>query len=232
MGLDLVELVLEVEETFSFSIRDEDAVNLDTVGKLYDYILSHRFQGREQGCLTNVVFFKLRRALMSVLGVARSDVRVSSDLNAIIPNHRRQAWADLQNVIGLRLPTLMRPKWVTVTATALGGALVVAAGVFTTARMGFATAIFPILCVAGAISYILCQATKPLVPLFRPAFVTAGGLTKEILQRNYGAISDECLRANAVEVWDILRNLIVEQLGVRPEDVTKEASFVKDLGAD
>ena len=98
--------------------------------------------------------------------------------------------------------------------------------------MGFATAIFPILCVAGAISYILCQATKPLEALFRPAFVTAGGLTKEILQRNYGAISDECLRANAVEVWDILRNLIVEQLGVRPEDVTKEASFVKDLGAD
>ena len=92
MGLDLVELVMEVEETFGFSIRDEDAAKLDTVGKLYDYILANRFEGKEQGCLSNVTFYKLRRALLSVLPIARSDVRLSSDLKKIIPDHRRRIW--------------------------------------------------------------------------------------------------------------------------------------------
>ncbi len=35
MGLDGIELVMEVEETFSFSIRDEDAATFYTVGQLY-----------------------------------------------------------------------------------------------------------------------------------------------------------------------------------------------------
>ena len=95
MGLDLVELVMEVEETFGFSIPDADAATLDTVGKLYDYVMAHRFEGREQGCLTRVVFYKLRRALMSVFGMTRGDVHLSLEMAAIIPNRRRQCWSDL-----------------------------------------------------------------------------------------------------------------------------------------
>lgn len=56
MGLDAIELVMEVEETFGFSIPDEDAASLDTAGRLFDYIMSHRFQGRQQGCLSSVAF--------------------------------------------------------------------------------------------------------------------------------------------------------------------------------
>ena len=34
------------------------------------------------------------------------------------------------------------------------------------------------------------------------------------------------------EIEDKVKKIIVEQLGVNPEEVTKEASFVDDLGAD
>ena len=34
------------------------------------------------------------------------------------------------------------------------------------------------------------------------------------------------------EVWPQLKAIIVEQLGVKPEEVTKEAKFVEDLGVD
>lgn len=37
-SLDVVELIMTLEETFSISISDEDAVKLDTVGKVVDYI--------------------------------------------------------------------------------------------------------------------------------------------------------------------------------------------------
>lgn len=35
-----------------------------------------------------------------------------------------------------------------------------------------------------------------------------------------------------MEVFDKVRDIIVEQLGVNPEEVTLKASFVDDLGAD
>ena len=33
------------------------------------------------------------------------------------------------------------------------------------------------------------------------------------------------------EIWQRLRQIVVDQLGVRPEEVTREAEFVRDLGA-
>ena len=37
-SLDVVELIMTLEETYSISISDEDAVKLDTVGKIVDYL--------------------------------------------------------------------------------------------------------------------------------------------------------------------------------------------------
>jgi hypothetical protein len=38
MGLDIVELVIEVETVFGIQIPNEDAKTLETVGLLYDYV--------------------------------------------------------------------------------------------------------------------------------------------------------------------------------------------------
>jgi acyl carrier protein len=58
--------------------------------------------------------------------------------------------------------------------------------------------------------------------------VTVGHLRNYIIER---------LRARGespveAEVWVKLREIVVEQLGVGPEQVTPEASFVEDLGMD
>ena len=45
MGLDIVELVMTVEETFGIEIPDRDAERLRTVGDLYWYVREHG-QGR------------------------------------------------------------------------------------------------------------------------------------------------------------------------------------------
>lgn len=76
-GSDSVDLLNEVEDTFGFSIPDRDCAVLDTVGRLYDYILQHRFKGTSAGCVSNFAFYKLRRALMTVFGISRNGVQVS-----------------------------------------------------------------------------------------------------------------------------------------------------------
>lgn len=229
MGLDGVELVMEVEETFGFSIPDEDAEVLDTVGKLYDYILAHRLQGREQGCLSSVAFYKVRRALMSVCGIARRDVQLSLDLSTVIPRRRRRVWSDLQTTLELRLPELKRPVWAKAFAVAAACGLTAATAVLLAGRWGIGGAIFSVF-VIMPIGIAFEWITRPLAVELRPEFSTVGCLAKAILQKNYGVISDEYNRVNADEVWNTLRTMIADQLGVRPEEVTKEANFVKDLG--
>ncbi len=106
MGLDSVELVLKVEDTLRIRLRDEDAEKIRAVGELFDCIMSH-LEGHEQGCLSSFAFYRLRRTLMSVRGLARNDIRLSSEVAKFFPEQqRRAAWSDLQAALGLRLPEL------------------------------------------------------------------------------------------------------------------------------
>lgn len=229
MGLDSVELVMAVEDAFGFSIPDADAAALDTVGKLYDYIMTHRFQDASEACLSGVVFYGLRRAIMSVLHVPREQVRVASELATLIPRRRRKAWRELEQATLWRLPELKRPTAVVLLAILATIGLTPAAVICLPSAMHLAPVLAMMLAVvAGVVSWV----TKPFATEFRPEFATMGNLTKAVLARNYGTVSDKFRSANANEVWESLRSIIVEQLGVRPGDVTKEANFVKDLGVD
>jgi acyl carrier protein len=40
------------------------------------------------------------------------------------------------------------------------------------------------------------------------------------------------VKANANQIEERVKKIVIEQLGIKPEEVTKGASFVDDLGAD
>jgi hypothetical protein len=61
MGLDGVEIIMEVEEVFGISISDEDAAELFTPGDLVDYISSQVPTRTAEECLTQQLFHRLRR---------------------------------------------------------------------------------------------------------------------------------------------------------------------------
>lgn len=46
------------------------------------------------------------------------------------------------------------------------------------------------------------------------------------------ALSHKGEQADEAQVWSRVREIIVEQLGVRPEEVTPTAHFIRDLGMD
>jgi acyl carrier protein len=231
MGLDSVELVLKVEDVFGLSIPDQDAAGLDTVGKLYDYVLTHRFQGKREACLSTVTFCKLRSGMMSALQIPRTSVRVSTELSTLIPDRRRRMWRSLQEATGLHLPELKRPFWVTLLGTVATIGLTIVAlrllglGLSIRTVMVAIFSPFPI----GLIFYWL---TTPLAFRFRPDCATVDQLAKATLAQNFAAVSDACDRSNAEELWDSLRHIIAEELGVRANDLKRETNFVKDLGVD
>jgi len=51
-------------------------------------------------------------------------------------------------------------------------------------------------------------------------------IVRTLQQRSAPAAVDEA------DIWRRLTDIIVEQLGVRPEQVTLSAHFIRDLGAD
>jgi hypothetical protein len=231
--LDLYELMLEVEDAFGFSIPAEDAAELSTMGKLHDYVLAHRFRGKQDTCLTSMTFYRLRKALMSVLQIPRDAVRVSTELWAIIPRHRRRTWRAIERTMGFRLPFLRRPLWfvrlAALAAIALGVAAPLLAGL-----KPFRGGVLSAIVVTGVfVSVFFCRLTECFATEFPPDILTVGQLAKGILARNYRPIVAESKKsATDAEVWEILQHIVGEQLGVRAGQLTKDTDVVKDFKLD
>ena len=106
MGLDSVELLMDVEERFGIRIPDEEAAQMRTVAELYACILRRR---------------------------VRLDSPVSEILGDTTP---WQTWRSMQKELDFRLPQLCAPSWLSfaygtifVAAAVLGGWLLRASGV-------------------------------------------------------------------------------------------------------
>ena len=155
MGLDLVELVMEVEEAFDIELPDDRVSQMLTVGDLYDYIVeSKRDTVSSRKCLSAATFYMIRRAVAAETGVAPRQIQPRTSVHETLPvTGRRALWARLQKRLGLTLPTLCRPSWlvgistVLVAATALavlllaiqkwGSSLAVWIGILTVVTAGF-----------------------------------------------------------------------------------------------
>jgi hypothetical protein len=113
MGLDSVEIVMELEDEFGISIPDEDAEHLVTVGGIVDY-LAKRVTGGVPAkvCRSHQVFGHMRRAMMQVYGVPRDRVRLDHSLHSLVNDaaRLRAGWGDVMSAARLTLPRLQSPR--------------------------------------------------------------------------------------------------------------------------
>jgi acyl carrier protein len=234
MGLDTVELVIEVEEMFGIAIPDADAESIATVGALHRYIVaklgldaSPRPGSR---CPSQAAFHRLRRALVEGLGVERSRVRPASPMETLIAARRRKAaWAHLERALGFPLPRLVRPAGLVNGLTVWVMVAVLAIAIFeSSVRVPVEGVAVSILGLGIALTALAAWLTVPFATAKPPACATVRDAVGVALFRDPSAIRDDI---GPDAVWTVLRTIIVEQLGVRPEDLVEDASFVDDLGA-
>lgn len=83
MGLDSVELVMDVEETFDIEISDREASNIETVGQFYDFILA-KLAAAQRNMDKQEVWETLRKCIVKIGGMAPEKVvpeaRIIKDL--------------------------------------------------------------------------------------------------------------------------------------------------------
>ena len=238
MGLDLVELAMEVEDAFGISIPNEDAEKIITVGQLYHFVVANLPAQETKRCLSAAAFYRFRLALTDQFGADRKAVRPSTLLASLVPEReRRREWDLLGRRVDWRLPTLVRPAWMSVS---LGGILLgwAAATIAVWDRtFGFSASAFPLViaavfCGAVPIALSVLRLTTPFATRFSRECLTVRGTVQAALVLNFRKVSLQESGWNRREVWTNLRAIIVKQLGVRPEQVVESAEFVKDFGAD
>ena len=239
MGLDTVELVMEMEETFGIVIDDLDAEKIGTVGQAYRYILNKLKLRQSVPCPSAALFYRLRRGLMAASGADRRSIRPASRIGDLLPSQgRRATWRGLAEESGLSLTRLELAPGQSRLAMGLGlatGAAVFAAGAalegLSAANLAPAVAVTSLSIALGwAAAY---QFLTPFASTIPRGCETVRGAVLATLGRHYLPSSEAAATTwHPDEVWATLQELIAVQCGVVQDQVTEEKHFVYDFGMD
>lgn len=233
MGLDTVELVMEIEEAFDISIPDDHASKMLTVGDVYEFILEKTADSalKSSTCLSAAAFFALRRHV-SALGLSPSEIRPKTQLDCVIPLiGRRTYWQNLSSRMDLRFPRLGRPSWLALLNCMLV-AIVVFASFLGFAQQNVVAGFFAAGVLDVISSVLLIFLTKPLAIYPVSTCSTVRDLVTNLVATNYNTLATRYSTRNPSDVWNALQLIVAEQLGVDRSAVVPHARFVQDLGAD
>ena len=106
MGLDSVELVLAVEETFGVSIPDGEAATLVTPGLLIKHVqMAVASKPKSKPCLSQRAFHRVRMHLCEVTNTPRREIGLDTRIKHIFPKKTRkekwQAFRTASNMMSL-----------------------------------------------------------------------------------------------------------------------------------
>lgn len=232
MGIDTLELIMNVEDAFDIKIHDDDAQRLATVGELYDYVVERTALALPGTCLTASTFYALQD------GMRKCDVTKrfgpSTKLSDVIPpTGRRRFWHRLGNSTQLRLPKLVRPGWLVSTNAVLiiGASASIAYIVMGIEDIEVLSPLIGIICLF-VFGYVTTFITEPLATQIDTSFDSFRGLSEQVLALNRAKLKKEHGAMGRGDIWVLLREIIVDCLGVDHDEIERNANFVKDLGCE
>jgi len=105
MGLDGVMIVMSVEDTFGIKITDLEASKLRTPDQLSAFVAERVQALPDEHCITQQVYYGLRRAFRTAIPALAADVRLESRLDWFLHRDQwQQVWAAVRTAAGI-------PEW-------------------------------------------------------------------------------------------------------------------------
>lgn len=228
IGEDTSDLLGAIQDGFGITLSTDDFVEATTVGKLAECISKKIELPVADRCLSAVVFYRMRRALVGILGVPHSGVAPTSQLRQFLPWHnRRRIWREIQTRSQLVLPDLRWPLWLVglclVTAIALGTIwpplLHISSGEFYLPDV-LSTFLFFVL---------LLHLLRPYARSLPRSCKTVGDLAILTLARNYAKIAAQCGASSQRELLTSLRHLIAAATASDIGRIRAKTRFPEDL---
>ena len=224
MGLDFVELIVEIEKKFEISINESEVYHADTVGKLSDVIYQRLRKDAQDPCPTQKGFYIIRHNLISEYKLSRSEITPDTKLNDIIPKKkRRKMWKSLIKAItkdsrNLELELTLWPNIVFIYFCPI---LVLLLVLYLLPWEAFWLAIIAAFTTAWLFAWFLtplknkipddCSTVKDLIPYITTRSTKVWGKD---------------------EVYEEIKNLIVEMFAIKPSLITPNSHIIDDLGLD
>lgn len=231
MGLEGVEIVMAVEESFGITIADDEAEKIRTPRALVELVCSKVAVTDQANCLSQRAFYRARRALMDTLGVTRKDIRLDTKLEQLIPaSSRRESWQKLRQALKAnRWPALSPTGLHQFLATVPGIVVVVLCFEWGVSPREWVNKLLVSVMVVLASFVTVLLVTKRINRGIPQECATVSGLALHLVQYNREGL-DSSVQAgwNRNEIAIIVRKIISDELGVK--DFSDDADFVKDLG--
>ncbi len=219
MGLDAVELIMAVEEEFDILFDDKRLWECYTVGQLTDYTYELLQPEQSEKCRSLVTFNAIRKILVEDFQVDRDKVQLDKKITQLLPRDKVIFFYEkLEKVID----RVLIEKCFPVKFQLLIIALVILM-IWAFASISLSAAIITNIFLLSFCLVILLYENKRRV-------VCRYKTIAEIC--NSRASSWRKPKITKEEIFEKIKEITIDQLGVRPEAVTWDARFVKDLGCD
>ncbi len=227
VGLDGVEIVMDVEDHFGITIQTAEAERVRTVGDLVSLIRGRIAAACTTPCPTLPAFIRVRAAVREAVDDnsfrIRPRQRIVDRLNT---TQRRQLWSRLSTLLGSPARELRRPVFL---RRILGTSVAVLIGVAVLAAAAIDVRVLPLtLALAAVCALVLQLMTVPLRSLPPAEWETFGDITAKLV--GVATATKQLHLETQDDILTDLRPLIVEVLGVDASEVVPEARFVEDLG--
>lgn len=233
MGLDSVEILVNVENAFGITISNYEAEKIATVGDIHN-IVWRTLQGRQSmRCRSQQIFYKLRYTLSTKFNLPKGAIELDASMNNIFPKtKRRLLYRELEEVLQLKLPPLVLPSvWMNILI--ITGVLLIAGTLIVSLvlvyRLNY-TRWLMLLPVPGIlVTKFFSNILDPVRTVFEPASLKE--FTQKVLTLNYSTLMQET-GANQKEVELVIDHIIADIAGVEVHEVTPEKHLGYDLGID
>lgn len=233
MGLDSVELLMAIEDSFQIVIENEEVADVKTIGDMHRLILQKLKIKKGDICLTGAAFYRTRCVLLSATGAKRGEIRPATLLKTIMPwRRRRRMWQDMKATIALNTPDLHHPVWFTWCSLiiAIPAAILLILG--TLSFLPLWPLVGLMIATVLVIDAALYRFTPGLAIAFPEKNMNAGQLAQHVLARNYAKLAKEVSNSGELEVWESLCLVIENQLCIDAKTIRPDQSFIYDLGID
>lgn len=235
MGLDTVELVMDIEKAFNISIPDPQAETMVTVGDFHRVVCSHLKKEQSDRCNSQALFYTLRRSAGQTFGIPKQAFNLSAPVNTLFPyQNRRQVYRDFATVNQLELPPLVLSKLrarfldiACVTIVTGGFALsIILVNIFSFSKWIFFLPVAGVFLIMGISSLL-----NPLRTVIGHRHFLVKDFVQNVLVLNYGKLIKDT-GARQQEVLILVNHIIADKTGLPLEDITPEKRICDDLGLD
>lgn len=194
---DFGDLILQIENSFGIEFDNEEIINNMTIEKFSELVISKMDMENGQECSTQIVFYRIRKALTEKLGIEKSIINTKTELSSIFAKKNRiKNWKNTFgefNYNGINLQPSSIPYGISILTT------IVSFFFFFGSYRIYAIPIF-----------ILSIITAKILIKYGKRFPAKniGELAKEIVKNNYKSVRTEKGTINITEI----KKLIFSQL--------------------